>query len=616
MSGWRIIGAHVKGHAVIYSMGAALLIGSSLLNVWIPRLIGLTTDRLQRGSIGAGDVAVGAGWIIGIGLIRVVAGWLGRTLIHSHGRLLAYKLRRDLFVKWEAMPPGYYHRHSIGDLLSHALSDVEAVRELMTMGLNVSIAGVSLLGAAAFMMAVHMDWRLTVAGLGPLIMIPVIVRIMGPRIKRQSTRSQEALGRMAQTVEEVIGGIRAVKAFGNENVSVGQFAKKIDVIVDEKIKFVRLSALFSALIPLMASLGFVIVMGYGGSLTISGAISLGDLIAFTLYLMMLKMPLEHLGQVFNMGQRAAASLDRLAALLNVVPAVQDRAGVLCDRPVRGHIRADNLTFRYPGTDRDVLTDISFDLQQGRTLGIIGSMGSGKTTLANLLLRLYDPAPGMLFIDDEDILRYPLLRLRQGIAYVPQDGFLFSASVLNNIGFSDVQPDLGRAELAARVASVDENVRHFPEGYRTEIGEQGVRLSGGQKQRVAIARMIYKDAPLQILDDSLSAVDTKTERIIVKNLQDMAAGLNRKTTIVIAHRLSAVRHADEILMLEEGRIVERGTHEALVEARELYARLWQKQSGDITVPAPSLSAMTGTQENILIVEQEVEAAQSAGVEEEP
>lgn len=512
--------------------------------------------------------------IIVIGIIRVFAGWFGRILVHRHGRILTYKLRQELFQKWGTLSPAYYHRQSIGDLLSHALSDVEVVRELVTMGINVSIGGLSMLAAALYMMVIYMDWRLALAGLGPLVAIPVIIRYLGPKIRNQFLRSQAALSSMAQTVEEAISGIRAVKAFGNEQVSISRFEQKIDTIVQEKIKFVRLSSLFGSLIPLMAALGFIIVMGYGGFLTIKKVISLGDFIAFTLYLAMLRMPLEQLGRVLNIIQGASASLNRLSELLGVVPAVTDRQEPLLNRKVWGELKVEKLTFRYPGAERDVLTDISFTVRPGKTLGIIGSMGSGKTTLADLLLRLYDPPQGMVFIDGEDILRYPLARLRQSIAYVPQDGFLFSSTLFENIGFSDEKPDRERVEHSAKISEVYDNIKRFPEGFETEIGERGVRLSGGQKQRVAIARMIYKDAPVYILDDSLSAVDTKTERIILKNLR----GIRSKTTIVISHRLSAVRYADEILVLEEGRIIERGNHSELIKLAGLYFRLWCMQSG--------------------------------------
>ena len=580
-SGWYLLWEYAREHPFIYFVSIASIGLSAVLAVVIPRIIGQFTDSFKAGTLDMSGAWKYTWLVFVVGIARVSFGWIGRLLAAQHGRVITYKIREKLFKKWESLSPAYYHGHSVGDLLSHALSDVEVVRQVASMGINITVNGIFMLGAALYMMIIHMNWPLAIAGLGPLIAIPVMVRYYGPRIKEQSAKLQAALGNMSQTVEEIFGGIRTVKAFGNENVVIGRFEEKVENIVSERIKFVKLSSIFGALVPLMASLGFVIVISYGSFLTINKTISLGDFVAFLLYLTLLRQPLEQLGNMLNVIQRSSASLGRISELLNVPPMVFDGNGKLHNSPVKGDIEVENLTFRYPGTPTNVLKDISFTIKRGKTLGIIGPIGSGKTTLAHLLLRLYEPPVRSIFIDGVDIREFAVEHLRKSIAYVPQNGFLFSTTVLENIAFSEDKADEKKVVNSAKITAVDEDIEKFSDKYRTEIGERGVRLSGGQKQRVAIARMIYKNAPVHILDDSLSAVDTKTERLILTNMKNgefpEIAGKS-KTTIIISHRLSAVMNANEILVLDRGRVFERGNHASLVKAGGLYARLWNMQAG--------------------------------------
>ena len=619
MSGLRIVSSYFRRNRVVYLVGMGMVAAGSLLAAQIPSLLGRVTDSLRDGKLSSKEIAVYVGLIVLIGVVRVATGWGGRVLVHHKGRELTYRLRKELFEKWGTLSPSYYQRHSVGDMISHALSDVEVVREVVSQGLNQGVSGLAMLLGATYLMAVHVDWRLTLAGVGPLLFIPLLVKLLGPQIRLQSQRSQEAIGAMAQTTEEVIGGIRTVKAFGTEHVVIGRFENKVDAIVEEKMLFVKLSALFSALVPLMVNLGFIFVLGYGGFLVTVKVISLGDFVAFTLYVAMLRMPLEQLGNVINIVQRSIASLNRIDELLCVVPDVLDRKGQLLDIPLHGSFRVKGLTFCYPGSDREVLHDISFCVKPGNTLGIIGSMGSGKSTLANLLLRLSDPPEGTVFVGDHDILDYPLSRLRDGIAYVPQDGFLFSSTLLENIGFSDEYPDKEKVEHCAAITAVHENIISFPDKYDTEVGERGVRLSGGQKQRIAIARMIYKDAPFQIMDDSLSAVDTSTERRILDNLRNLSKSSSsdverKKVTIIISHRLSAVQYADEILVLEEGRIVERGSHAFLISQSGIYAEQWFMQAGQFDEAESDTSDADGQRDTSLPdIDVEMEALEAGSME---
>ncbi|NTU52733.1 MAG: ABC transporter ATP-binding protein [Chlorobiaceae bacterium] len=582
MSGLRIVTVHCLQNPSSYITGILFIAASCVLATWIPRLLGQVTDSLRYGHAGEGDIAGFARMIVAVGAGRVIAGWAGRFLTHMKGRELTYTLRRELFAKWSTLSPSYYHTKSSGELISHALSDVDIVGDLVTLGLNMSVTGIATLIGTFWQMVVHVDWKLSVASVGPLLFIPVLVRRLGPAIRSQSHRAQEALDAMSQVTGEAVWGVRAVKAFGQEAVFNSRFEQRAEAIFEEKMRFARLSALFSSLVPLMVNIGFVFILGYGGFLVATKAISLGDFVAFTLYAVLLRLPLEQLSNVINIVQRAVPSLDRLATLLSVEPEIRNRPGALTGQVFHGDLLVDRLTFRYPGSDHDVLHDLSFSVRPGQTLGIIGAVGSGKSTLADLLIRLYDPPSGSIRIGGRDILDYSLATLRKGVACVPQEGFLFSGTVLENIGFSDEEPDEARAERCAVIAVVHESILQLPEGYDTEVGERGARLSGGQKQRLAIARMLYKDAPFQLLDDPLSAVDLTTERRILDNLRTLKASSgggasSGKITIIISHRLSAVQHADEILVLQEGRIVERGSHETLLDSEGYYAFQWSLQN---------------------------------------
>ncbi len=612
MSGLLVVGSYIRRNWVVYSVGISLVAVGSLVSAQIPRLLGRFTDSLRNGTLGASDISGYVWLIVTIGVARVSAGWCGRILVHRKGRQLTYRLRKELFDKWVTLSPSYYHRNSVGDMISHALSDVEVVRELVSQGINQGASGFAMLLGVIWLMAVHVDWRLTLAGLGPLLFIPLLVKWLGPRIRLQSQRSQEALGAMAQTTEEVIGGIRAVKAFGTEQVVISRFESRVDAIVEEKMHLVHLTALFGSLVPLMVNLGFIFVLAYGGYLVTMKVISLGDFVAFTLYIAMLRQPMEQMGNVLNVVQRSGASLNRIDHLLHAVPEVLDRKALLQDNSLKGALQVKGLSFSYSGSKREVLHDISFSVKPGQTLGIIGVMGSGKSTLADLLLRMYDPPEGTVFIDGVDILQYPLAILRNGIAYVPQDGFLFSTTVLENIAFSDEYPDRQKAERCAKITAVHKNIMGFPDQYDTEIGERGVRLSGGQKQRIAIARMIYKDAPFQIMDDSLSAVDTSTERLILNNLRELSKShsgsqeSSLKVTLIISHRLSAVQHADEIVVLDDGKIVERGNHLSLIAQGGIYAEQWFMQAGkneDVDLEASTFEAGRDSSQPDLDIEME-------------
>ncbi|MBX6351866.1 MAG: ABC transporter ATP-binding protein [Thermoflavifilum sp.] len=549
------------------------IIASEIVLVQFPHLLGAFTDALEAGRLTAGGVGRFALELLAVGVLNVVLYGIGQ---YRNGRLsrdFEYQLRRRLFAHWEQLSTAYFRHRSIGDLLNHAMTDVQAVREALGGGVNILTNAVFLLLSTLVMTFRTVSVKLTLVSMIPIAFIPVFVVWLGPRVRQASRRVQEALSDMADLAEESLTAIRLVKASGSEPVEERRFTERVNEIVRRQVGLYRRSALFQSTIPLMSSLSFFVALLYGGTLAMRHQIPLGAFVAFTLYLTMLTTPLQQIGFVINNFQRASASLARLSALLAEVPEIQDPPHPVVLERVRGEIEIDLPSYTYPDGAVPVLEDIHLHVRAGQTVGIVGRTGAGKTTLVSLLPRVFDPPPGTVRIDGIDVRDLSLATLRGAIAYVPQDGFLFSASIADNLRFGRADATMPALERAAEDAAVLGDIRRFPEGMDTIVGERGVTLSGGQRQRLAIARALLKDAPILVLDDSLSAVDMNTEKRIIARLRELRQG---KTTLIIAHRLSAVRHADVIIVLERGRVVERGTHEELVAAGGLYAEMYARQ----------------------------------------
>lgn len=541
--------------------------------VQFPHILGTFTDALQTGRLTLPSVLQYAAELLVVGVGYVLLYGVGQLRNGQLGRVFEYQLRRKLFGHWETLSTGYFRTRSIGDLLNHAMNDVRTVREALSGGVNILTNAVFLLCATLFMTFKTISVQLTLVSMIPILFVPIFVIWWGPRIRNASRQAQEALSDMADLTEESLSAIRLIKATANEGVETSRFVHRVDHIVERQMSVFRKSALFQSLIPLMGSISFGIALLYGGYLTITGGIGLGAFVAFTLYSAMLIGPLQELGFVFNYFQRGSASLERLAVLLNEEPDIKDVAYPNELNTIRGDIAFRVRSFRYPDGQVMALRDVVISVSAGQTVGIVGRTGSGKTTLANLLPRIFDPPAESVFVDGMDVRKLKLQALRHAIAYVPQDGFLFSTTVGENISFSKAEASLEEIQQAAEQACFWEEIQSFSEGLDTVIGERGVTLSGGQKQRAAIARAFLKDAPILIMDDSLSAVDMKTEKRILETLRQVRRG---KTTLVIAHRLSAVRHADLIVVLDEGTVIEQGTHEELLVANGSYADMYALQ----------------------------------------
>jgi len=426
--------------------------------------------------------------------------------------------------------------------------------------------------ASLIVVFIAIDWHLSLLALIPFPIMAASALIIGRFIRDRFEDVQRAFSNLTDMVEENFSGIRVIKAFVQEKAELKKFAKANKHNMDMNMRMVKLWGIMDPLMQFLSALSFIIVLYYGGMMVVNDQINVGDFVAFNGYLGMLIWPVISLGWVVNMAQRGVASMKRINVIMHEQPEISDE-NPLDIEEIQGNIEYRNLTFSYEPNLPPVLKNISFKVKQGETLAIVGRTGSGKTTIINVLLRLYRVEDNHVFIDDTDINRIPLKVLRESIGYVPQDNFLFSTTIAENIAFGLDSYTMEQIEQAARIAQLYDDVMSFPEKFNTIVGERGVSLSGGQKQRVAIARAIVKDPKILILDDSLSAVDTGTEERILKGLREVR---HNRTTIIIAHRISAVKDADQIIALSDGQIVQRGTHEQLVNQPGLYKDLYEMQ----------------------------------------
>jgi len=557
-----------------YARGILCLVASATLAMSIPLLLKWTIEAIQQ-QRPFRDVLFYVLAIIGIACLQGVVRSFSRFMIFNVGRDIEYQLRNDLFAHLQKLSLGYYQRQTIGDLMSRMVNDVTAVRLLLGLGI-INLLNTPLYYIYAVSAMVMMDPRLTLAALATYPFMLLFVKRMSRQMMEKTLKVQEGLAHLSTPVEEAVSGMHVVRAYVREDWQAAEFGRRNDIFREDSMSLARVRGLFPPLMKAVSGLGLLVVLWYGGSHVIAGRLSLGDLVAFMGYLHLLAWPTIALGWLISIFQRGQAALKRLESIFQMQPEIVDGQGDGLARQIRGEINFQHVDFGYRAQVNGhlVLRDINVTIPAGATVAIVGRMGSGKSTLVQLLPRLFDIQNGTITIDGQDIRTCSLAALRHWVGFVPQDPFLFSTRLKDNIAFALPTVDMERVRWAARVAHLDQDIADFPRGYDTVVGERGVTLSGGQKQRVTLARALLSDSPILVLDDALSSVDAQTERGILRGLREAT---HEKTVVVISHRISAVRDADMIIVLDDGRIVETGTHTQLVERGEIYADIFQQQA---------------------------------------
>ena len=577
-----IFGKHINRYYLrflpLIVLGLAALILVDYLQLLIPNLYQMVINGINTGFVDgvAFDVSFLVEHIcmpmVGIILLIVLGRFLWRVCFFSAGIKAETDLRNRMFDHCKDLSQEFYHQNNVGNLMSLYTNDLDTFQECYSWGIMECCDAV-FLGVLAITKMWRMNPLLTGFALIPMSCLLVASILVGNRMSEKWERRQEAFSNLSDFAQESFSGIAVIKAFVKEAKELWAFKKLSKENEEANIAFTKASVLFRIMVMTFVESVICIILGYGGYLVWKGTFNAGQLMEFIGYFNAIIWPIMAVADLIDMTSRGRASVKRISELLDAKQDVKDREGVARLENIRGDIEFRNLDFRYPDGEFNALHDISFTIHAGENIGLVGRTGSGKTTLVDLILRTYNVPDGTLFIDGHDVNTVAIHDVRAGCAYVPQDNFLFSDTIANNIGFAVNEKKGDSIVQAAVMADVDGNIREFSQGYDTILGERGVTVSGGQKQRISIARALLKDAPILILDDSVSAVDTKTERTILGNLRATRAG---KTTILIAHRISTIEQMDKVLFIDEGTVAAFGTHAQLQETCAEYRKMVELQ----------------------------------------
>ncbi len=564
---------YIRAERFYYSLWAVITIIYVGAFLGVPYLTGKTVDAIATGE---SDDRV-LNYAIALALVGLASGglrYVSRVFVFNAARQVEYEMRNDLFAHFQRLPQSFYFRWRTGDLMSRCVNDLNSVRLLLGPGL-LSVIQTPLLLLGAFGMMLANDWQLALLVIFPYPLFLFIARGFGRGMHQWSIAVQEGLGELSNQLQETISGIAVVKSYAMEPVMERRFSGANQNLFTSHLRLVRVMSAMPAITGLLPMAGMLLVLWIGGNKVAAGRLSTGDFFEFSLLIYQLTFPTFIMGWTFALVQRGAAAMQRIDEVLAVEPSIADRDDVLRVDSLAGEIEFRGLTFHYPGSERQpALVDLNLTVPAGSTLGIVGPVGSGKTTLASVIPRLYEVEDGQLFIDGMEINRIPIETLRSNIAMVPQDSFLFSMSMADNIAFGLPDTDPKRVAEATLRAHLTKDLAELPHGLATLVGERGVMLSGGQRQRTALARALALEPKILILDDTLSSVDAETEEAIQRNLREMFDG---RTVVIVSHRISSVRDCDRIIVLDEGNISETGTHKELLLAGGFYSRLARQQA---------------------------------------
>jgi ATP-binding cassette, subfamily B, multidrug efflux pump len=555
-----------------YITGTILLLFVAFLQLIPPKIVGIIVDSIKADSLTREDMLKWIFILITTALSMYGLRFVWRIMIFGSATKLSRLLRNRLYHHFTKMSPSFYQKRRVGDLMAHATNDLQAIQQTAGVGVLTFVDSISTGGFVILAMAFTISWKLTLIALIPMPFMAMLTNFYGTLLHKRFHKAQEAFSSLNDKTQESVTGIKVIKTFGQEKEDIESFRKQSEYVVQKNISVAKVDSLFDPTISIIVGISFFLSIVFGSRFVVSGELTIGELISFTTYLGLLIWPMLAFGWLFNIVERGRASYDRVSLVLNERVDIKDHERAL-DRVPSGDIEYKIESFSYPNEDEYVLENIHFSLRKGQTLGIVGKTGAGKTTLLRLLLREFEGYNGEITFGGEKIQEYKLTRLRESIGYVPQDHFLFSATILENIAFTLPLTPKEKVKEAAALAHIHDDIIHFSDGYGTVVGERGVSLSGGQKQRISIARALLMNPEVLILDDSLSAVDAKTEESILTSLKENRAG---KTTMITSHRLSAIQHADLIIVLEEGKVMERGTHSELMKKKGWYREMYLRQ----------------------------------------